>query len=97
MKAILMLVVLLASMSLSAATNGQTGGKQATTNSVPVKSIKHAKQHRPQCEAITLSGNRCKRRAAVGSQYCSQHAAIMRKRSEAKEQPRGQASRKVRF
>ena len=85
MKMTALLIALLAGSSLSAATNVVSVSTQTTTNSVPVKSIKVAKQPRPQCEAITLSGSRCKRRAAVGSQYCSQHAAIMRKRSEAKE------------
>ena len=84
MKVIVMLVVSLASVSLCATTNELTLANQAITNSVPVKSVKSAKLPRAQCEATTLSGNRCKRRAAVGSQYCSQHAAIMRKRSEAK-------------
>ncbi len=28
-----------------------------------------------QCWAATQSGNRCKRRAAVGMRYCRQHAA----------------------
>ena len=85
MKMIVMLVVLFASVSLCAATNELTLVNQAITNSAPVKFVKSAKQHRTQCEAITLSGNRCKRRAAVGSRYCRQHATIMRKRSEAKE------------
>ena len=85
MKMIVMLVVLFASVSLRAATNELNRVNQAITNSVPVKFVKSAKQVHAQCEAITLSGNRCKRRAAVGSRYCRQHDVIMRKRSEAKE------------
>ena len=85
MKMIVLLIALFADVSLSAATNEVSVSTQTTTNSVSVKPVKSAKQLRPQCEATTLSGNRCKRRAAVGSRYCSQHDAIMRKRSEVKE------------
>ena len=54
-----------------------------STNVVPVKvSKKTPNPLRPQCEATTLSGNRCKRHAADGSKYCSQHAAIFRKREK---------------
>ncbi len=85
MNMIVMLVVRFASVSLRAATNELTLVNQAITNTIPVKFVKSAKQVHAQCEAITLSGNRCKRRAVVGSRYCRQHDVIMRKRSEAKE------------
>lgn len=40
-------------------------------------------KERVQCRAVTKSGNRCKRRAAVGKHYCHQHAAdIQPKRPE---------------
>ncbi len=59
----------------------QKGG--ADSNAVPAKISKKAhKQSRPQCEATTLSGNRCKRHAVEGAKYCSQHAAILRKREK---------------
>ena len=55
------------------------------TNVAPVKvSKKTPTSVRPQCEATTLSGNRCKRHAVEGSKYCSQHAAILRKGKKAK-------------
>jgi len=75
---------LFAGVSLSSTTNEVAVSKQATTNSVSIKVVKTAKQPHPQCEAITLSGNRWKRRAAVGLRYCSQHAAIIRMRKEQK-------------
>ena len=61
-----------------------------STNVVPVKVSKKApKPSRPQCEATTLSGNRCKRHAAEGSKYCNQHAAILRKRKKGKGEREG--------
>ncbi len=72
--------------------------KSATTNAPPavVESAKapakasgsdrrRADGEFRQCEATTLSGNRCKRRAAKGSRYCRQHEAIIRKRDGGKD------------
>jgi len=65
-----------------AVTNATVMASQ-TANAVPVKESKKAsKLSRPQCEAITLSGNRCKRHAAEGSNYCSQHTVILRKQEK---------------
>ena len=36
-----------------------------------------------QCEAITLSGNRCKRRAIPGGKCCRQHEKIIEKKKKA--------------
>ena len=72
--------------TILAATNVTDAACAPTTNAAPVKvSKKASKPVRPQCEATTLSGNRCKRQAAEGSKYCSQHAAILRKREKANE------------
>ena len=84
MKMIVLLFAMFGCLSLSASTNEVSVLKQSVDNSVPPKPVKSAKQPRSQCEATTLSGNRCKRHTAVGSQYCSQHAAIIRKRTEEK-------------
>ena len=66
-----------------AGTNATMAVCAPSTNAVPAKaSNKAAKPSRPLCEATTLSGNRCKRHAAEGSRYCSQHAAIFRKREK---------------
>ena len=75
-------LIMLNSMVL-AATNAMEVVCSPTTNSAPVKvSKKVTKPVRPQCEATTLSGARCKRHATEGSKYCSQHAAILRKREK---------------
>lgn len=79
-------VILLLSTSILAATNATVPVGSPATNAVFVKVSKKAhKPSRPQCEATTLSGNRCKRHAAEGSKYCSQHTAILRKREKDKE------------
>ena len=42
------------------------------------------KQERVQCWAMTKSGNRCKRRAAIGKRYCHQHASSVTPKVEQK-------------
>lgn len=70
-----------ASAETPAATNDAPVNVSVATNAVPAKKKASAEQ-RPQCAATTLSGGRCRRRAAVGSIYCRQHEAIMRRRQE---------------
>ena len=41
-------------------------------------------KERVQCQAITKSGNRCKRRAAPGKCYCRQHASDVAPKTPAK-------------
>ncbi len=40
------------------------------------------KERRPQCEAITKSGNRCSRRAAPGEKLCRQHLKARNRSTE---------------
>ena len=77
-RAILSIVVML-STALSCLADS------ATTNAVPrVASVAAAtnapvaKLPRQQCEAITKSGNRCKRNAIPGEKLCRQHQKIFR-------------------
>ena len=66
-----------------AVANATVTDSSSATNAVSVKvSKKVSRPSRPQCEAMTLSGNRCKRHATEGSKYCSQHAAILRKQEK---------------
>ena len=67
--------------ALRVATNDMLAKASVATNAVPTKKKASAEQ-RPQCAATTLSGGRCRRRAAAGSIYCRQHEAIMRRRQE---------------
>lgn len=81
MRFALAIALVLSGLSVMAAPKANADGRKPVppaTNSVPAKAEKPAKR---QCEAITLSGNRCKRRAMHDSPYCSQHAAIVRKRA----------------
>ena len=53
--------------------------ESAATNAVSnVVSVAAAKVPRQQCEAVTKSGNRCKRNAAPGEKLCRQHQKIFR-------------------
>ena len=66
-----------------AMTNAMDAIRAPSTNNVPAKvSKKTSNLTRPQCEATTLSGNRCKRHVVDGLRYCSQHATIFRKREK---------------
>ena len=77
------IVLIMLNSTIFAATNATEVVCPPTTNVAPAKvSKKASKPVRPQCEATTLSGNRCKRHATEGSKYCSQHAAILRKREK---------------
>ena len=79
------IVLIVMNSAVFAVTNATVAVCSTTTNAASEQvSKKVSKSLRPQCEAITLSGNRCKRRATQGSKYCSQHAAILRKREKEK-------------
>ena len=83
MKFAAVIALILLNSTIFAATNATEGGGSPTTNAAPVKVSKKApKPVRPRCEATTLSGARCKRHTTEGSKYCSQHAAILRKREK---------------
>jgi len=83
MKFAAVIALILLNSTIFAATNATEVVCSPMTNAVPSKASKKAqKPVRPQCEATTLSGNRCKRHAMEGSKYCSQHTAIIRKREK---------------
>ena len=83
MKFAAVIALILLNSTIFATTNATEGICSPTTNAAPAKVSKKApKPVRPQCEATTLSGARCKRHATEGSKYCSQHAAILRKREK---------------
>ena len=81
------IALIVLNLAVFAATNATEVACSPATNAIPVKvSKKTPKPVRPQCEATTLSGNRCKRHAVDGAKYCRQHESIFRKQ-EKKEQP----------
>lgn len=85
MRFVVVVVLLVMNSSIFAATNTMVTVCSTTTNAVSAQvSRRYSKSSRPQCEATTLSGNRCKRRVSHGSKYCSQHAAIISKREQDK-------------
>ena len=75
-RAVLSMVVILSAALLcladSVATNAVFGAV-----SVPVATnVPTVKVSRQQCEAVTKSGNRCKRNAVPGEKLCRQHLKI---------------------
>ena len=83
MRFTVVIALLLLNSAVFAATNATVTVCSSATNAATAKvSRKALKPVRPQCEATTLSGNRCKRHATEGSKYCSQHAAILRNRAK---------------
>ena len=60
------------------------GAAPVLTNAVPdsaiiaTTNVPAAKLIRTQCEALTKSGNRCKRNAVPGEKLCRQHQKIFR-------------------
>ena len=90
MRIAMTIVFLLLSTSIFITTNATVVVSSSATNAVSVKVSKKAlKSMRPQCEATTLSGNRCKRHAVNGSKYCSQHTVILRKLEKGKDEEAG--------
>ena len=78
-----MRVIVLSILALSAALPGVASS--AATNSVSgvvsvaaATNAPAAKASRQQCEAITKSGNRCKRNAVPGGKLCRQHGGRTR-------------------
>lgn len=71
------LLVLAFSASLSAfAAQGSTNAVPAAASVVAVTNAPATRPQRQQCEAVTKSGNRCKRNAAPGAKLCRQHQKI---------------------
>ena len=80
-RAILSIVVILfAALSCLA----ETAATTAVSNVISVAAATNtpaAKLPRQQCEAVTRSGNRCKRNAAPGEKLCLQHLKIANRKS----------------
>ena len=59
--------------------------ESAATNAVSnVVSVAAAKVPRQKCEAVTKSGNRCKRNAVPGEKLCRQHLKILNRKKPPK-------------
>ena len=85
MRGLVLIVLALSAVRCVAAptvTNSVSGVVSVTvaTNAPAVKSsfakVSENKLPRQQCEAITKSGNRCKRNAVSGGRLCRQHQKI---------------------
>ena len=75
---IVMLAVALSCLAEPVAANAVSGAVSiAAATNVPA-----LKLPRQQCEAITKSGNRCKRNAVPGEKLCRQHHRIANRKSD---------------
>ena len=80
-RAVLSIVVILSAALSSLADSAATNVAPIVVSVVAATNVSAAKLPRQQCEAVTRSGNRCKRNAAPGGKLCRQHLKIANRRS----------------
>lgn len=77
MRILVLLVLVLSATRLCVAAPAVTNSISSAVLSVTAATNAPAtKVSRQQCEAVTKSGNRCKRNAVVGGKLCRQHQKI---------------------
>lgn len=69
-------VIVLSAALLCPAEPASTNAVRVVSSVVATTNAPAAKLPRQQCEAVTKSGNRCKRNAAPGAKLCRQHQKI---------------------
>lgn len=78
----ILLFVLALSVALSCvATPTVTNATPCAMSVTAVTNMPAARVLRQQCEAVTKSGNRCKRNAVPGEKHCRQHLKIVNRAS----------------
>ena len=77
-RAVLSIVVILSAALSCLAKSGVTNIISSVTSVASTTNTPALKLPRQQCEAVTKSGNRCKRNAAPGETLCRQHLKIFR-------------------
>ena len=86
MQRIGLIMVILVTLNISAAINDVPANVSQPVSNTMVKVVARMKsdekERRPQCEAITKSGNRCSRRAAPGEKLCRQHLKARNRSTE---------------
>lgn len=76
MRKFALLVIVLAAALLCSAEPASTNTVTVVSAVVATTNAPAAKLPRQQCEAVTKSGNRCKRNAAPGAKLCRQHQKV---------------------
>ena len=78
MRTLALLVVVSFAVLFCSAASAATNLVSSVTFAVSTTNAPTAKVSRQQCEAVTKSGNRCKRNAVLGEKLCRQHKKIFR-------------------
>lgn len=77
MKRVVLSIVVMLSAALSGlAASAQANAFPSVASVTSATNTPAAKLPRQQCEAVTKSGNRCKRNAVPGGKLCRQHQKI---------------------
>ena len=80
MRTLALLAVVSFAVLFCSAESATTNVVSSVTFAVSTTNAPTAKVSRQQCEAVTKSGNRCKRNAVSGEKLCRQHKIIFRAR-----------------
>ena len=80
-RAILSIVVILSAALSCLADSAATNVALNVVSVVAATNTPALKVSRQQCEAVTKSGNRCKRNAVPGEKLCRQHLKIANRKS----------------
>ena len=80
-RAILSIVVMLSTARSCLAESAATNSAPIVVSVASATNTPTLKVSRQQCEAVTKSGNRCKRNAAPGEKLCRQHLKIADRKS----------------
>ena len=82
-RTILSIIVMIAAALLCLAESAATNAASSVVSVTVATNAPAAKVARQQCEAITKSGNRCKRNAIPGEKLCRQHLKIAKRKLDA--------------
>ena len=80
-QAVLSIVVMLSAALSCLAKSGVTNIISSVASVASTTNTPALKLPRQQCEAVTKSGNRCKRNAVPGEKQCRQHLKIANRKS----------------
>ena len=80
-RAVLSIVVILSAALSCLAKSGVTNIISSVASVASTTNTPSLKLPRQQCEAVTKSGNRCKRNAVPGEKLCRQHLKIANRKS----------------
>ena len=80
-RAILSIVVMLSTALSCLADSAATNSAPIVVSVAAATNVPVVKVSRQQCEAVTKSGNRCKRNAVPGEKLCRQHLKIANRKS----------------